>query len=159
MEQEQHGSCRAVVTTSRKPHVASEALARQTAAQLSLPYVLRGTLSAEELRARYGVSCLLVARQGGLRLETPEGELFFHPNMSHLRVKNLRYYKSQPWGNVQDILAGFYCDVDGSADIRLARDELREAVWVPRADVVGQTDDFSLTHEMMMTFRAGNEPK
>ena len=90
MEQEQHGSCRAVVTTSRKPHAASEALARQTAAQLSLPYVLRGTLSADELRARYGVSCLLVARQGGLRLETPEGELFFHPNMSHLRVKNLR---------------------------------------------------------------------
>ena len=33
MEQEQHGSCRAVVTTSRKPHAASEALARQTAAQ------------------------------------------------------------------------------------------------------------------------------
>ena len=76
-----------------------------------------------------------------------------------LRVKNLRYYKSQPWGNVQDILAGFYCDVDGSADIRLARDELREAVWVPRADVVGQTGDLRLTHEMKMTFRSGNEPK
>lgn len=76
-----------------------------------------------------------------------------------LHVKNLRYYKSQPWGNVQDILAGFYCDVDGSTDIRLARDELREAIWVPRKEVVGQTDDFSLTHDMMMTFRAGLEPR
>lgn len=90
MEQEQHGSCFAVVTTSRKPHAAAKALARETAARLSLPYVPRGTLSSEEVRARSGADCLLVARAGGLRLETPEGELFFHPNMSHLRVKNLR---------------------------------------------------------------------
>ena len=44
MEQEQHGSCRAVVTTSRKPRAASEELARKTAARLSLPYVPRGLL-------------------------------------------------------------------------------------------------------------------
>ena len=28
-----------------------------------------------------------------------------------LRVKNIRYYKSQPWAIVDDLLAGFYCDV------------------------------------------------
>ena len=76
-----------------------------------------------------------------------------------LHVKNIRYYKSQPWGNVQDILAGFYCDVDGDRAIRRQEDELKEAIWVPRNEVVGQTDDFSLTHEMMMTFRAGKEPR
>lgn len=76
-----------------------------------------------------------------------------------LRVKNIRYYKSQPWGIVDDLLAGFYCDVDGDTEIHMDAKELKEAVWVRREDVVGQPNDFSLTHEMMMTFKAGREPK
>ena len=77
-----------------------------------------------------------------------------------LKVKNIRYYKSQPWGIADDILAGFYCDVDGSTEIRLDKDELREGVWVRRGEVIGQPDDFSLTNEMMMRFNDGleNEP-
>lgn len=75
-----------------------------------------------------------------------------------LRVKNIRYYKSQPWGVVDDLLAGFYCDVDGDAAIRMDARELKEAVWVRRENVTGQPNDFSLTNEMMMTFRAGKEP-
>lgn len=76
-----------------------------------------------------------------------------------LRVKNIRYYKSQPWAIVDDLLAGFYCDVDGSAEIHMDARELKEAVWVRREDVVGQPNDFSLTNEMMLTFRDGKEPK
>lgn len=76
-----------------------------------------------------------------------------------LRVKNIRYYKSQPWGIVDDLLAGFYCDVDGSTEIHMDARELKEAVWTRREDVVGQPNDFSLTHEMMMVFKAGKEPK
>ena len=76
-----------------------------------------------------------------------------------LKVKNIRYYKSQPWGIVDDLLAGFYCDVDGSAEIHMDGNELKEAVWTRREDIVGQPNDFSLTHEMMMTFKAGREPR
>lgn len=76
-----------------------------------------------------------------------------------LRVRNIRYYKSQPWGIVDDLLAGFYCDVDGPAEIHMDDRELREAVWTRREDVTGQPNDFSLTHEMMMTFKAGKEPR
>ena len=76
-----------------------------------------------------------------------------------LRVKNIRYYKSQPWAIVDDLLAGFYCDVDGSTEIHMDASELKEAVWVRRADVVGQPNDFSLTNEMMLTFRDGLEPR
>lgn len=76
-----------------------------------------------------------------------------------LRVKNIRYYKSQPWGIVDDLLAGFYCDVDGATEIHMDAKELKEAVWVRREDVMGQPNDFSLTHEMMMTFKAGKEPR
>ena len=75
-----------------------------------------------------------------------------------LKVKNIRYYKSQPWGIVDDILAGYYCDVDGSTEIRMDRTELKEAVWVERKDVEGQPHDLSLTNEMMITFREGREP-
>lgn len=70
-----------------------------------------------------------------------------------LRVKNIRYYKSQPWGIASDILAGFYCDVDGDPTITVDFDELREAVWTPREKIFGQADDYSLTDNMMKNFR------
>ena len=70
-----------------------------------------------------------------------------------LKVKNIRYYKSQPWGIDQDILSGYYCDVDGDTTIKMERNELKEAIWVNRDEVVGQFDDWSLTNEMMMAFR------
>ena len=76
-----------------------------------------------------------------------------------LRVRNIRYYKSQPWAIADDLLAGFYCDVEGPTDIHMDENELKEAVWVRREDVVGQPNDFSLTNEMMLTFRDGGEPQ
>jgi NAD+ diphosphatase len=76
-----------------------------------------------------------------------------------LKVKNIRYYKSQPWGLAEDILAGFYCDVDGDPTIRLDETELKVGKWFPRGEVASQPDDHSLTNEMMQVFKAGNEPK
>ena len=72
-----------------------------------------------------------------------------------LRVKNIRYYKSQPWGIADDILMGFYCDVDGDDTIRIDRNELKEGRWVERKEIQGQPTDFSLTNEMMTAFREG----
>lgn len=75
-----------------------------------------------------------------------------------LKVKNIRYYKSQPWGSVQDLIMGFYCDVDGDTHIHIDKSELKEGVWVSRAEIEGQRDDWSLTNHMMMAFKAGKEP-
>ncbi len=72
-----------------------------------------------------------------------------------LRVKNIRYYKSQPWGLSGTMLSGFYCDVDGDDTITLDETELSSAVWTERGDIVGQPDDLSLTNEMMKRFRDG----
>ena len=72
-----------------------------------------------------------------------------------LRVKNIRYYKSQPWGIVDDILAGFYCDVDGDTTIHADTSELKLAEWRLREEVILQPDDFSLTNEMMLMFKEG----
>ena len=76
-----------------------------------------------------------------------------------LRVKNIRYYKSQPWGKASDILSGFFCDLDGSTEITMEEDELSIAEWFDRDKVIGQPDDMSLTNEMMMVFKEGKEPK
>ena len=72
-----------------------------------------------------------------------------------LRAKNIRYYKSQPWGLSGTMLSGFYCDVDGDDTITLDETELSSAVWTERGDIVGQPDDLSLTNEMMKRFRDG----
>lgn len=75
-----------------------------------------------------------------------------------LHVTNIRYYKSQPWGIVSDLLAGFYCDVEGDSQVQLD-EELKEAAWLSRDEITGQPDDLSLTNEMMLTFRDGKEPQ
>ena len=72
-----------------------------------------------------------------------------------LRVKNIRYYKSQPWGIAADILMGFYCDVDGDDTIHRDDSELKYAAWVERKDIELQPDSLSLTNEMMLMFKKG----
>lgn len=72
-----------------------------------------------------------------------------------LAVTNIRYYKSQPWGMVSDILMGFWCDVTGSREVTLDG-ELGSAVWLSPDEIKGQPDDMSLTNEMMMIFKEKN---
>ena len=74
------------------------------------------------------------------------------------RDMHLRYYKSQPWGCAANVLLGFFADVTGSTAIKLDVDELKEGLWVERKDIVGQADDLSLTNEMMLAFKNGQEP-
>ena len=71
-----------------------------------------------------------------------------------LKVKNLRYYKSQPWSASSTLLMGFFCEVDGDDAIRLDKHELAEAKWCPRAEVP-EWEDVSLTMEMMQVFKRG----
>ena len=70
-----------------------------------------------------------------------------------LEVKNIRYYKSQPWGFDQNLLMGFYCDLAKDAPIRLEEDELSVAEWVDYNDIPDDPEGLSLTHEMMIHFR------
>ena len=76
-----------------------------------------------------------------------------------LQVKNLRYYKSQPWGVDGNVLMGFFCDVDGSNAIHIDENELSMAAWYPRDALPARDDGISLTREMIRIFEAGKEPK
>lgn len=75
-----------------------------------------------------------------------------------VKVRNIRYYKSQPWGMAQDVLMGFFCEADGDGTIKMDENELKYAEWVPRDRICLQPDNISLTNEMMRVFRDGYEP-
>lgn len=72
-----------------------------------------------------------------------------------IRVTNIRYYKSQPWGIANDILVGFFCEAEGDTSIRMDEKELKYAQWTRREDIVLQPDSYSLTNEMMKRFKDG----
>ena len=75
-----------------------------------------------------------------------------------LWVKNIRYYKSQPWGVDGNVLMGFYCDLDGDDTIHLDTAELSLAQWHHRKALPAHDDGISLTREMIRVFEEGREP-
>ena len=78
-----------------------------------------------------------------------------------LRVKNIRYYKTQPWGiSAGGLLIGYWCEVDGADEIHLDGMELAEGAWVSRDELkaVYQDRGVALTNEMIMEFIKGNNP-
>ena len=70
-----------------------------------------------------------------------------------LKVKNIRYYKSQPWSFSDTLLTGFYCDLDGPDEITLDREELALAEWFEREEIPVEPSRDSLTNEMIMKFK------
>lgn len=70
-----------------------------------------------------------------------------------LKVKNIQYYKSQPWGFDGNLLLGFWCDVDGDTEVVMDQEELSVAEWVEAESVPNYEEGLSLTHEMMQVFR------
>lgn len=73
-----------------------------------------------------------------------------------VRVRNLEFYKSQPWVLTDTLLMGFYCDLDGDDSITLQESELSLGAWIPRAELPEDTQHLSLTAEMIEQFRLGN---
>ena len=72
-----------------------------------------------------------------------------------LKVKNIRYYKSQPWAFSDTLLMGFYCDLDGEDKITLDQDELALAEWFKRDEIPVEPSRDSLTNEMIIRFKNG----
>ena len=74
-----------------------------------------------------------------------------------LHVKNLRYYKSQPWSFSDTLLMGFFAEVEGDDSITLDREELALAEWFERENIPVSESDISLTSEMIEYFRNHQE--
>jgi NAD+ diphosphatase len=76
-----------------------------------------------------------------------------------LDVKNLKYYKSQPWGLSGSLLYGYFCEVDGDTSITLQEDELSVGKWVSADELDTDDDGISLTREMIVKFARENKAK
>ena len=72
-----------------------------------------------------------------------------------LKVKNIRYYKSQPWAFSDTVMIGFTAELDGDDTIRLQEEELSEAGWYTRDQVEDYSPCISVGHEMMRAFKSG----
>ena len=72
-----------------------------------------------------------------------------------VKVKNIRYYKSQPGGIDGNILAGFFCELDGDDTLNVDTNELAFAKWFGRDEIPVEDDGYSLTFEMIGKFKSG----
>lgn len=70
-----------------------------------------------------------------------------------LNVKNITYYKSQPWAFSNSLLVGFFCELDGNDHITLDKRELKEASWFKKEEMQNHFDDITLTQNMMKAFK------
>ena len=70
-----------------------------------------------------------------------------------LKVKNIRYFASQPWGFDSNLLLGYFCEADGDDSVRIDEDELSTAEWVERSEIGQEQAALSLTATMMMYFK------
>ncbi len=70
-----------------------------------------------------------------------------------VKVKNIRYYKSQPGGIDGNILAGFFCELDGDDALTVDTSELAMAKWFKRDEIPVEDDGYSLTFEMIGYFK------
>lgn len=74
-----------------------------------------------------------------------------------LKVRNLRYYKSQPWAFSESLLFGFFCEAEENAAVTVDGEELSLATWTERDAVPDYGEEISLTYEMMCQFRNNAE--
>ncbi len=72
-----------------------------------------------------------------------------------LRVKNVRYFGSQPWPFSDSLIAGFTAELDGDDTIHMQKEELSEAMWVKREDISEYETDVSISCCLIENFRRG----
>lgn len=72
-----------------------------------------------------------------------------------LRVKNIRYFGSQPWPFSDSLIAGFTAELDGDDTIHMQKEELSEALWVKRENIPEYETDVSISCCLIENFRRG----
>lgn len=72
-----------------------------------------------------------------------------------IRVKNIRYFASQPWGCDGNLILGYTAQLDGDDRIKADLVELDDCRWFRREEVPVPDDDVSVTSEMIHRFAAG----
>ena len=72
-----------------------------------------------------------------------------------LRVRDIRYLGSQPWGISQSLMLGFCATLDGPAAITLQTSELADAQWFRGDELPEHAGSSSIAFEIIERFRSG----
>lgn len=72
-----------------------------------------------------------------------------------LDVKNIRYYKSQPWPLSSSLMVGFVAEADDSQQLEIDTNELAEAMWFKKGNLPEHPRNISIAGEMIEKFEIG----
>lgn len=72
-----------------------------------------------------------------------------------LKVKNIRYYKNQPWAFSDSQMIGFFAELDGDDSVILQESELSEAVWFDFEHIPVNPSKISISQELIDAVRSG----
>jgi len=72
-----------------------------------------------------------------------------------IEIKNLRYYKSQPWPFSGSMMIGFIADADDSQPIQIDENEISEAAWFTRDNLPNHPQQRSIAGELIEKFVKG----
>lgn len=72
-----------------------------------------------------------------------------------LEIRNLRYYKSQPWPLSGSMMTGFIAEADDSQPVNIDQKEISEAAWFTRDNLPDFPSTLSIAGEMIEKFRLG----
>ena len=67
---------------------------------------------------------------------------------THIKVKNIRYFASQPWPYPCGLMVGFIAEYD-SGDIQLQRSELNKGGWYSRDNMPAIPGEVSLARHLI----------
>jgi NAD+ diphosphatase len=72
-----------------------------------------------------------------------------------LDIRNIRYYKSQPWPFSGSMMVGFVADADEDQTISIDMKEIAEAAWFQRGKLPNHSLNVSIAGEMIERFDKG----
>jgi NAD+ diphosphatase len=72
-----------------------------------------------------------------------------------LDIKNIRYYKSQPWPFSGSLMIGFIAEADDKQAVCIDNKEIAEAAWFTKGNLPNHPSNISIAGEMIEKFENG----
>ena len=72
-----------------------------------------------------------------------------------LDIKNLKYYKSQPWPFSSSLMLGFTAEADDTQQIIIDEKEIKEAGWFARDNLPARASSVSISGDLIDAFEKG----
>ena len=72
-----------------------------------------------------------------------------------LDIKNLKYYKSQPWPFSSSLMLGFTAEADDTQPIVIDEKEIKEAGWFTRGELPPHASGISISGHLIEAFEKG----